>query len=158
MLKGYFKSRGYEDSAELAKNEIAHMPQDTPMKEFTFSSKRLFDKKDSAKLKDQKSLHDAGAFLAGNQYGFAVVIVSGGKEGDAQKEMVLSEARAMVVREYLVANFGFDDSRLKTLGTGKQTSGATDGDWGTVQIFIYTVGTQVPHNKETQAAASSPAV
>ena len=26
----------------------------------------------------------------------------------------------MVVREYLVENFGFDDSQLKTLGMGKQ--------------------------------------
>jgi hypothetical protein len=42
-------------------------------------------------------------------------------EGDTQKDLVLTEARAMVVREYLVENFGFDDSQLKTLGMGKQT-------------------------------------
>ena len=41
-------------------------------------------------------------------------------EGDAQKDLVLTQARAMVVREYLVENFGFDDSHLKTLGMGKQ--------------------------------------
>lgn len=157
LLKGYFKNRGYEDSAALAKNEIEAMPQGTPMKQFTFSSKQLFDKRDSAKLKDQKSLREAGAFLAGNQYGFAVVIVSGGKEGDAAKELVLSQARAMVVRDYLVGNFGFDDTQLKTFGAGKQSAGNSDGDWGTVQIVIYTAGTQAPRNKEAPSAPSSPA-
>ena len=34
FLRGYFKSRGYEDSAELAKNEIERLPQGTPTKEF----------------------------------------------------------------------------------------------------------------------------
>ena len=58
--------------------------------------------------------------LANNQFGFAVVVASAGMEGDTQKELVLTEARAMVVREYLVENFGFDDSQLKTLGMGKQ--------------------------------------
>ncbi len=71
FLRGYFKSRGYEDSAELAKNEIEGMPQGTPVKEFTYSSKQLFDKQDSAKLKNQKSLHAGGEFLADNQFGFA---------------------------------------------------------------------------------------
>jgi len=51
FLRGYFKTRGYEDSAELATNEIESMPQGTPIKTFTYSSKQLFDKKDSAKLK-----------------------------------------------------------------------------------------------------------
>ena len=95
-------------------------------RKFTYSSKQLFDKRDSAKLKNQKSLHDGGEFLANNQFGFAVVVVSAGKEGDAQKELVLTEARAMVVREYLVENFGFDDSQLKTLGIGKQTNTNSD--------------------------------
>ena len=49
-----------------------------------------------------------------------MVVVSAGMEGDTQKDLVLTEARAMVVREYLVENFGFDDSQLKTLGMGKQ--------------------------------------
>jgi hypothetical protein len=117
----------------------------------------LFDKKDTAKLKDQKSLHEAGEFLANNQYGFAVVVVSAGKEGDAVKQLALSEARAMVVREYLTENFGFDDNQLKTLGVGKQTYAASDSDWGTVQIFIYGAGTQIPRNKGTQTVIASPA-
>src|SRR5271170_247001 len=82
LLRGYFKSRGYEDSGELAKNEIVSLPQGTPTKEFTYSAKQLFDKRDSAKLKNQKSLTAGGEFLANNQFGFAVVAVSAGAEGD----------------------------------------------------------------------------
>jgi phospholipid/cholesterol/gamma-HCH transport system substrate-binding protein len=152
LLRGYFKSRGYEDSAELAKNEIERLPQGTPTKEFTYSAKQLFDKQDSAKLKNQKSLNVGGEFLANNQFGFAVVVVSAGMAGDTQKDLVLTEARAMVVREYLVENFGFDDSQLKTLGMGKQADTNADAGWGTVQIFIYPAGTELPPNKPTQAA------
>ena len=85
-----------------------------------------------------------------------MVVVSAGKEGDAPKEMVLTEARAMVVREYLVENFGFDDSQLKTLGIGKQATTNSDSDWGTVQIIIYPSGTQLPRNKVTQMKIAPP--
>jgi hypothetical protein len=58
----------------------------------------------------------------------------------------------MVVREYLVENFGFGDGQLKTLGMGKQANENSDPGWGTVQIFIYPAGTVIPPNKQTQAA------
>ena len=35
FLSGYFKKRGYEDSAELAANRISGLPQATPEKTFT---------------------------------------------------------------------------------------------------------------------------
>ena len=151
FLRGFFKSRGYEDSGELAKNEIERLPQGTPIKTFTYAAKKLFDKQDSAKLKDQKSLTDGGEFLANNQFGIAVVVASAGMEGDTQKELVLTEARAAVVRESLVENFGFDDSQLKTLGMGKQTDANSDAGWGTVQILIYPTGTEIPPGKQTPA-------
>jgi phospholipid/cholesterol/gamma-HCH transport system substrate-binding protein len=155
FLRGYFKSRGYEDSNELAKNEIERLPQGTPIKEFTYPAKQLFDKPDTAKLKNQKSLKDSGEFLANNQFGFAVVVASAGMEGDSQKDLELTEARAMVVREYLVENFGFDDSQLKTLGKGKQTNANSDAGWGTVQVLIYPAGTDIPPGKQTPTAAPS---
>jgi phospholipid/cholesterol/gamma-HCH transport system substrate-binding protein len=155
FLRGYFKSRGYEDSAELAKNEIERLPQGTPTKQFTYSAKQLFDKQDSAKLKNQKSLNPSGEFLSNNQFGFAVVVVSAGMEGDSQKDLVLTEARAMVVREYLVEKFGFDDRQLKTLGMGKQVDTNSDTGWGAVQIFIYPAGTEIPPAKQPQAAIVS---
>ena len=61
----------------------------------------------------------------------------------------------MVVREYLVENFGFDDSQLKTLGMGKQTDTNSDGGWGTVQILIYPAGTEIPPDKQPHASALS---
>jgi len=155
LLRGYFKNRGYEDSTELAKNEIERLPQGAPIKEFTYPAKQLFDKHDSAKLKNQKSLDAGGEFLANNQFGLAVVVASAGMEGDTQKDLVLTEAWAMVVREYLVENFGFDDSHLKTLGMGKQTDANSDVGWGTVRILIYPSGTEVPLNKQTPAGISS---
>jgi len=155
FVRGYFKNRGYEDSAELAKNEIEKLPQGVPIKAFTYSSKQLFDKQDSAKLKNQKSLTAGGEFLANNQYGFAVVVVSAGMEGDTLKDLLLTEARAMVVREYLVEHFGFDDSQLRTLGMGKQTEASPDAAWGTVQIFIYPAGVEIPPNKQIPSSTSS---
>jgi hypothetical protein len=135
------------------------LPQGTAIKEFTFPAKQLFDKSDSAKLKNQKTLNPGGEFLANNQFGFAVVAVSAGREGDTQKDLVLTEARAMVVREYLVENFGFDDSQLKTLGMGKQASGEANSGagWGTVQILVYPAGIDIPPSKQSQAPVTSKA-
>jgi hypothetical protein len=155
FLRGYFKKRGYEDSADVTENEIERLPQGTPAKAFTYPAKQLFAERDSAKLKNEKSLSAGGEFLEANPFRFAVIVVSAGREGDSQKDLVLTEARAMVVREYLVVNFGFDDTQLKTLGIGKQTDATPDADWGTVQILIYPAGIEIPPDKPTPAAISS---
>jgi phospholipid/cholesterol/gamma-HCH transport system substrate-binding protein len=152
LLRGYFRKRGYEDSSNLGANRIGGLPQGTPVKTFTFTGKQLFDSLDSAKLKNEKSLKAAGEFLAENQFGVAVVVVSTGMEGDTQKNLVLTQARAMVIREYLVEHFGFDDSQLKTLGLGKQAGSNLDPDWGSIQILIYPAGTEIPADKEPPAA------
>jgi outer membrane protein OmpA-like peptidoglycan-associated protein len=154
LLRGYFNKRGYEDSASLTANKISGLPPGTPLKAFTYTARQLFDARDSAKLKNQKSLNAGGEYLAGNQFGFAVVVVSTGMEGDTQKDQVLTEARAMVVREYLVENYGFDDSQLKTLGLGKQTGPNLDADWGSIQILIFPVGTEIPVNKLTPVVSA----
>jgi phospholipid/cholesterol/gamma-HCH transport system substrate-binding protein len=155
MLSGYFKKRGYDDSASLALNRIGGLPSGTPLKAFTYPANQLFDTRDSAKLKNQKSLNAGGQFLADNRFGFAVVVVSNGMQGDTQKDLVLTEARAMVVREYLVDNFGFDDSQLKTLGMGKQTGANLDADWGSIQILIFPAGTEIPVEKLPTAGSAS---
>ncbi|MFY9802919.1 MAG: MlaD family protein [Candidatus Acidiferrales bacterium] len=144
LLRGYFKKRGYEDSTELAKDEIAGLPEGTPLKTFTYEPENLFDKIDTAKLKNQDSLSAAGKFLAANEFGVAVVVVHTGMTGDAQQDLVLTQARAAVIRAYLVGNFGFDDTQLKTLGLGKQTGAGKDSGWGVIEIIIYPVGTSLP--------------
>jgi phospholipid/cholesterol/gamma-HCH transport system substrate-binding protein len=153
FLSGYFKKRGYEDSADLAANRIARLPQGEPAKTFTYAGRQMFDGRDSAKMKDQKVLKAAGDFLAQTPFGVAVVVVSTGMDGDTQKDLVLTEARAMVIREYLVENFGFDDSQLKTLGMGKQTGANPESDWGSIQILIFPAGTEVPLDAKPPAAA-----
>jgi len=146
LLRGYFRNRGYQDSSDLAKNDIPALPETAPLKTFTFESKQLFEKVDTAKPKNQKSLRAAGQFLADSEFGVAVVVVSTGITGDAQKDLVLTEARAMVVRDYLVGNFPFDDSQLKTLGLGKGKSLTSDSGWGTVEIIVYPSESDSPAN------------
>jgi len=152
LVRGYFKKRGYEDSADLGKNEITKLPESAPLKEFTFDSKQLFESVDTAKPKNQKALRTAGQFLADTEFGVAVVVVSTGMTGDAQKDLVLTQARAMVVRDYLVGNFSFDDSQLKTMGLGKGKGTTPDSGWGTVQIMIYSADTEAP----TQTSPAAP--
>jgi phospholipid/cholesterol/gamma-HCH transport system substrate-binding protein len=154
LLSGYFKKRGYTDSADLKLNRIGELPAGAPSKVFTYAAKQLFDGRDSAKLKNQKSLNNGGEYLAQNQFGFAVVVVSSGMEGDTQKDLLLTEARAAVIREYLVENFGFDDSQLKTLGMGKQTNTNSEGDWGSIQVLIFPAGTEMPADKPGSAAGA----
>jgi phospholipid/cholesterol/gamma-HCH transport system substrate-binding protein len=152
LVRGYFKKRGYESSSDLEKNEIAKLPDSAPLKSFAFDSKKLFDKADTAKPKNEKSLRAAGQFLADTEFGVAVVVVSAGMTGDEQKDLVLTQARAMVVRDYLVNNFSFDDSQLKTLGRGKGKSDTPDSGWGTVEIIVYPADPEVP----VQASAANP--
>jgi len=147
LLRGYFNKRGYEVSADLIENEVNQLPTVAPVKTFTYAPKQIFDNKDSVKLHNQQSLNESGEFLAKNQFGFAVIVVSSGLEGDTQKDMVLTQVRAMLIREYLVQHFGFDDSQLKTLALGKQASDTSATGLGSIQILIYPTGSSAPLNK-----------
>jgi phospholipid/cholesterol/gamma-HCH transport system substrate-binding protein len=152
LLRGFFKNRGYENSSDLVKNEIPRLPTTAPLKTFTFDSKQLFDKVDTAKPKNQKSLRAAGQFLADTEFGVAVVVVSSATTGDKQKNLVLTQARAMVVRDYLVGNFSFDDAQLKTMGLAKGEGMDPSSGWGTVEIIVYPADSEAP----TQASTASP--
>ena len=118
LLRGFFEKRGYNGTGELTQHSIPRLPARTPAKEFNYESKDIFDKPDSAKLKNKKPLDDAGKFLEENPFGLAVVASSEAK-GDTDKLRVLTEARAKVVRDYLTQNFKLDDKRVKTIGLGK---------------------------------------
>jgi phospholipid/cholesterol/gamma-HCH transport system substrate-binding protein len=147
LLKGYFKNRGYEDSSDLGKDEIEGLPQATAVKEFTLQSKDLFDKQDSAKFKGQKAIKEAGEYLAGNEFGVAVVEVSTGTTGSADSSVTLAQGRALVVHDYIVQHFSFDDTKLKTVALGKQAGEKSKSDWGLVHILIYPEGTAMPAAK-----------
>lgn len=135
LVRGFFQQRGYEDSSELAQHRIARLPSATPAAEYAFDDSKIFDKPDSAKLRNQKLLHTAGEYLEQNRFSLAVVMASEGPKGDTDKDRTLSAARAAVVRDYLVANFRVDDTRIKTLPLGKT---ATAGDAAKVEVVAYT--------------------
>ncbi len=139
FLRGYFKKRGYEDAADLTKHEISQLPSGPVLKAFIYDSKQIFDKADTAKLKDSKVLNEAGKFLQGQKFGLAVVAASAGMKGDSEESRRLTEARAMVVRDYLVNNFRLDDTRVKTIGLGKteQPDSRNADSNGNVKVLIY---------------------
>ena len=155
LLRGYFKKRGFDDVADLEANRIGGLPQGSPLKAFSYTTKQLFHSRDSAELKNQKPLNASGEFLESNEFGFAVVVVSTGMEGDAQKDLLLSQARAMVVRKFLVENFGFDDRHLKTFRMGKQKGAILDDDGGSILILIFPAGTEIPSDKPAPVGSAT---
>jgi hypothetical protein len=67
-------------------------------------------------------------------------------KGDTDKDRELTQARASVVRDYLVQNFKLDDKRIKTAGLGKTTGDAR------VEIFVYPVGVEMASSKNQTPA------
>jgi phospholipid/cholesterol/gamma-HCH transport system substrate-binding protein len=147
LLRGFFKDRGYTNSEEITQHEVTELPKEEALKSFGYIPKNLFDQPDSAKLKNEKSLDAAGKFLQSEKFGLAVIVASTGGKGDSDKDRVLSEARAYVVRKFLVDHFQLDDMRVKTLGLGKAPDSGPDGS---IEIRIYA---GAPATEERKAPA-----
>ena len=141
LVRGFFKNRGYENTGDLTKYQIAKLPAGPSLKTFSYEEKQIFDKPDTAKLQNEKVLNEAGKYLEQTKFGLVVVVASAGMKGDSEKDRVLTEARAMVVRDYLVKNFKLDDTRIKTLGLGKTETG---GGETKVDILVYPVEVNGP--------------
>ena len=141
LMSHFFHKRGYEDSADLTKHEIPQLPSGPALKRFSWEGAKLFDKADAAKLKDTKALNEAGTFLQSNPFGLAVVAGYADK-GDSAQEKIVTEARAMVVRDYLVKNFKMDDTRVKTIGLGK----SNDSEGTGVAVLVYPGGAAATRN------------
>jgi len=130
LVRGFFKKRGYEDTQDLTAHAIPKLPEKPAAKQFELDAAKLFDKPETAKLKNEKMLREVGTYLEQNPFGLAVIAASKEK-GDTEKVKVLTEARAAVVREYLAQNFKLDDTKVRTIGLGKSDEGER------VQILIY---------------------
>jgi len=63
LLRGYFDKRGYEDKRDLSRNTIAKVPAGAPLKVFEYGVRDLFRNTENAKLSNERSLGEAGAFL-----------------------------------------------------------------------------------------------
>jgi phospholipid/cholesterol/gamma-HCH transport system substrate-binding protein len=138
LLKGFFNKRGYVDSEQLKKHEIAKLPAGAADKTFTYDAKEVFDKPDAAKLKAKKTLNEAGQYLQGRKFGEVVITAAASMKGDSDKDRVTTQAQAMVIRNYLVQNFRLEDTRIKTMGLGKTDEG---GENGKVEILVYPLET-----------------
>jgi phospholipid/cholesterol/gamma-HCH transport system substrate-binding protein len=134
LLRGFFNKRGYVDSDELKKHEIAKLPAGPTLKAFDYEAKQIFDKPESAKLKNQKALNEVGQYLQGETHGLVVIVAATGMKGDSEKDRVLTQAQSMVIRNYFVQNFRLDDTRIKTMGLGKTDDA---GEGGKVQVMVY---------------------
>jgi phospholipid/cholesterol/gamma-HCH transport system substrate-binding protein len=134
LLRGFFNKRGYEDQTDVTRYAIAEMPKAAPSERFSYPGEKLFDKPDGSKLKKPNLLDAAGRYLEANRFGLAVVAASADLKGDTDKQRQLTEARAAVVREYLVEHYKVDDTRIKTLGAGKSAE-APDG--GSIEVRVY---------------------
>jgi phospholipid/cholesterol/gamma-HCH transport system substrate-binding protein len=134
LLKGFFNKRGYVDTDELKKHEIAKLPAAPPEKTFTYDAKQVFDKPDAAKLKDKKPLNEAGQYLQGKKFGEVIITAAASMKGDSEKDRTTTQAQAMVIRNYLVQNFRLDDTHIKTMGLGKTPD---SGDNGKIEILVY---------------------
>jgi outer membrane protein OmpA-like peptidoglycan-associated protein len=133
LLRGFFKKRGYENEEDLKRNAASELPNVAAKNRFTYRAEKLFDK-DSAKIKNTKSLDDAGHYLEQNPQDYVVAASYADQKGDSDKERKLTAARAAAVREYLVQHFKLDDTRIKTFGGGKS---ATSPDGGEVDVMVY---------------------
>lgn len=146
FLKGFFNNRGYEDSSKLKDNLISQAPKGTPIQTFSYDVTKIFVDTEHAKMKNDKALNDAGNFLQSTPFGTAVVLAVSGMKGDSEELETMLQARAMVVRDYLVTNFRMDDKRVKTMIRGK--AGATT-DNGTIEVLVYPGKLPAPRQPHT---------
>jgi len=130
-VRGFFKKRGYEDSDELTKHEIASLAGSEDVR---LPAQADLRPTGLGQAQESEVLNEAGSFLENGQFGLAVVAASTGMKGDSDKNRRLTEAQTMVVRDYLVQNFRLDDTRIKTIGLGKVKAA---GDTGGVEITVY---------------------
>jgi phospholipid/cholesterol/gamma-HCH transport system substrate-binding protein len=125
FFRGFFKDRGYFASADLTKYAVDRLPSEAPLKKYILAGKDLFDGPETAKLDKEKLLDEVGKFLAYT-----------GPKGTSEENLTLSQARAAVVRQYLVEKFNVDDTRIRTLGQGEEKDANAKSE-GHVEIYIY---------------------
>jgi hypothetical protein len=142
FLRGFFNSRGYDDAAKLTVPLIAQLPEAPALQSFHYDVKKLFVDAEHARLKSASPVNEAGRFLERTPFGLAVVVASSGMKGDSAELHTMLQARAWVIRDYLVNNFRMDDTRVKTMELGKGS--AAPSDLGMVDGLIYPTSVKPP--------------
>jgi hypothetical protein len=136
FFRGFFKDRGYFASADLTKYAVDRLPSEAPLKKYILAGKDLFDGPETAKLDKEKLLDEVGKFLESNPHKAVIIVAYTGPKGTSEENLTLSQARAAVVRQYLVEKFNVDDTRIRTLGQGEEKDANAKSE-GHVEIYIY---------------------
>jgi len=90
-------------------------------------------------LSKTKSLNQVGSSVQGAGAGMVVIQAQTGLKGEKADNLKLSQARAMVVRQYLVDKFKIDHARIKTMGLGEDEQATPDSS-GRISILVYSAG------------------
>jgi outer membrane protein OmpA-like peptidoglycan-associated protein len=98
-------------------------------------------------------LNQIGVRLERIPYDLIVVAAYSGVRGETEENLILTQARAMVVRQYLAEHFKIDDQRIKTIGMGEDPA-TPDKQAARVAIIVYS--RPVPRDATTQT--KSPAI
>jgi outer membrane protein OmpA-like peptidoglycan-associated protein len=115
---------------------VETLPEGTPLHTFEFLAGDLFDKPDSAKLKDKPGLKAVGAYLETHPFGLVVIQAFTGLQGEEAGNLVRTQAQALAVRHFLAENFRLEDAKLRTLGMG-EAEATVPGKTHWLQISIY---------------------
>jgi phospholipid/cholesterol/gamma-HCH transport system substrate-binding protein len=143
LFRGYFKDRGYQDASELAKWEIATLPEATPLKTFTFPTGDLFEKPETVRLKGKKQLKAVAAFLESTPFSLVVVQAFSSLAGDREENRILTQAQAMAVRNHLADHSELEDTKLKTMGMGEVAGRPAGGThWVVISVYAPSGGKQ----------------
>ncbi|MFN7945089.1 MAG: MlaD family protein [Blastocatellia bacterium] len=136
FFRGFFKDRGYFDSANLTAHAIDELPTRPVLKKFVLDGAKLFDEPDAAKFEKKGLLDPVGKYLEQNPFSLAVIVAWTGQRGEKEDNLKLTQARAAVVRDYLAEKYRINDSLLKTKGMGEDRAG-DPAKADRVEILIY---------------------
>jgi len=136
FLRGFFKNRGYEDASDRTEYLIPQIPNRPWSREFLINARDIFNNRTGARLKNRERIRPIGQYLQDHPFNLAIVVAYTDMKGDSAQDLKLSEARAYVVRKYLVDNFGLLDTQIKTKGLGKQEPVGTKPEDG-VEVLVY---------------------
>jgi hypothetical protein len=147
FLSGYFKKRGYEDSADLAANKIGGLPQGTPLKAFTYTGQATLRYRDSAKLKNQKSLNAAATFWRRIHSELRSSWFQPAWKAIPRRTWCSPRPGPWLCASTWSRTSALTTASSRRLGMGKQTGANLDADWGSIQILIFPAGTEIPADK-----------
>ena len=88
-------------------------------------------------------LDPIGQYLQSHPFALAIVVAYTDMRGDSGQDLKLSEARAYVLRKYIVDHFKLQDTLIRTKGLGKQESVGTRPE-DDMEVLVYATPPATP--------------